>query len=101
MAQWRVLMAHVDSYRERAQGEREGSPIPVVELFDTSGAQVGILFCFSFLLYHILSSYFLCRCMCIKQARKILLIFWIFLGYFAYNFFESNQKVLLPMVQGY
>jgi hypothetical protein len=43
VAQWRVLMAHVDSYKERERGERESSPIPVVELYDTSGAQVGVL----------------------------------------------------------
>jgi len=39
VAQWRVLMSRVDSYKERKQGEREGSPIPVVELYDTSGTQ--------------------------------------------------------------
>lgn len=39
VAQWRVLMSRVDSYKEREHGEREGSPIPVVELYDTSGAQ--------------------------------------------------------------
>jgi hypothetical protein len=43
VAQWRVLMARVDSYKERERGEREGSPIPVVELYDTSGAEVGII----------------------------------------------------------
>jgi hypothetical protein len=43
VAQWRVLMAHVDSYKEQERGERESSPIPVVELYDTSGAQVGVL----------------------------------------------------------
>ncbi|XP_069692009.1 tudor and KH domain-containing protein homolog [Periplaneta americana] len=39
VAQWRVLMSRVDSYKERERGEREGSPIPSVELYDTSGAQ--------------------------------------------------------------
>ena len=33
-------MSRVDSYKERERGEREGSPVPVVELYDTSGAQV-------------------------------------------------------------
>jgi hypothetical protein len=33
-------MSRVDSYKEREQGGREGSPIPVVDLYDTSGAQV-------------------------------------------------------------
>jgi hypothetical protein len=41
-------MSRVDSYKEREHGEREGSPIPVVELYDTSGAQV--CYCHSFLL---------------------------------------------------
>jgi tudor domain-containing protein 2 len=39
VAQWRVLMSRLDSYKERKQGEREGSPVPVVELYDTSGTQ--------------------------------------------------------------
>ncbi|PSN39206.1 Tudor and KH domain-containing protein [Blattella germanica] len=39
VAQWRVLMARVDTYKERERGDREGSPIPAVELWDTSGAQ--------------------------------------------------------------
>ena len=47
MAQWRVLMSRVDSYKERKQGEREGSPVPVVELYDASGTQVCC--CYSFL----------------------------------------------------
>lgn len=51
MAQWRVLMSRVDSYKERERGEREGSPIPVVELYDTSGAQVFIVFLSLFILF--------------------------------------------------
>jgi hypothetical protein len=40
-------MSRVNSYKERERGEREGSPVPVVELYDTSGAQV--CYCHSFL----------------------------------------------------
>ena len=47
VAQWQVLMSRVDSYKERKQGEREGSPVPVVELYDTSGTRVCC--CHSFL----------------------------------------------------
>lgn len=36
-------MARVDCYKERERDKREGSPIPVVELYDTSGAQVDVL----------------------------------------------------------
>jgi tudor domain-containing protein 2 len=39
VAQWQVLMARVDSYKEQKQGEREGILVPVVELYDTSGTQ--------------------------------------------------------------
>ena len=39
VAQWRVLIARVDSHKERERGQREGSPIPLVELYDTSGTQ--------------------------------------------------------------
>lgn len=56
VAQWRVLMSRVDSYKERKQGEREGSPIPVVELYDTSGTQV--CYCHPFLVpYYLFFSY--------------------------------------------
>jgi hypothetical protein len=44
-------MSRVDSYKERERGEREGSPIPVVELYDTSGAQVFIVFLSLFILF--------------------------------------------------
>jgi hypothetical protein len=47
VAQWQVLMSRVHSYKERKQGEREGSPVPVVELYDASGTQV--CYCHSFL----------------------------------------------------
>jgi hypothetical protein len=48
VAQWRVLMSRVDCYKEREQGGREGSPIPVVDLYDTSGAQVSHFFSYFF-----------------------------------------------------
>ena len=49
-------MSRVDSYKERKQGEREGSPIPVVELYDTSGTQV--CYCHPFLVpYYLFFSY--------------------------------------------
>jgi hypothetical protein len=47
VAQWRVLMCRLDYYKERKQGEREGSPLPVIELYDTSATQV--CYCHSFL----------------------------------------------------
>lgn len=39
VAQWRALISRVDSFKEREHCERESSPIPVVDLYDTSGAQ--------------------------------------------------------------
>ena len=56
MAQWQVLMSRVHSYKERKQGEREGSPVPVVELYDASGTQV--CYCHSFLVPYYLFFYY-------------------------------------------
>ncbi|XP_008485883.2 tudor and KH domain-containing protein homolog [Diaphorina citri] len=39
VAQWKVLLARVESYKETSTDLRSGSPLPCVSLFDTSGEQ--------------------------------------------------------------
>jgi len=39
VAQWRPLMAKVVSCDQKTRGQREGSPVPSVRLFDTSGTE--------------------------------------------------------------
>lgn len=39
VAQWRPMLAKVITFKEKQRGQREGSPVPCISLFDTSGSQ--------------------------------------------------------------